>query len=98
MAAGPGIEPGRRNAPLAVVDVTPTILYSLGLPVPSDLEGKVPKDVFASALLRQRPVEIGPPTQRPDPFADRQESLEPAFAAEAEAEMVARLQALGYLE
>jgi predicted AlkP superfamily phosphohydrolase/phosphomutase len=97
MAAGPGIEPGTNGAPLAVADVTPTVLYSLGLPVPSDVEGTVPTAVFSASFVREQPVQVGPPTQPPDPFPDRQEA-EPALGAEAEAEMVERLKALGYIE
>jgi predicted AlkP superfamily phosphohydrolase/phosphomutase len=98
IAAGPGIQPGRRPSPLPLVDVTPMMLHSLGLPVPTDLEGQVPRDVFVPAFLKERPVRTGAPTCAPDPFADRYEAAEPALGAEAEVEMVARLRALGYLE
>jgi predicted AlkP superfamily phosphohydrolase/phosphomutase len=97
-AAGSRIKPGRRDRPLALVDVAPTVLYSMGLPVPSDFEGQVPTDIFDPALIRERPVETGPATLPPTPFADRQGGFESALGAEAEAEMVARLRALGYLE
>jgi predicted AlkP superfamily phosphohydrolase/phosphomutase len=96
-AAGPGIQPGRRAAPIALVDVAPTALYSVGLPVPSDFEGQVPTDIFSAAFVRKRPVEIGPATRPPEPFADRQ-GFESELGADAEVEMVARLKALGYLE
>ena len=98
IAVGPGIEPGQRSEPIALVDVTPTVLYSLDLPIPSDLEGQVPTDVFSTAFVAKRPVRAGSPTHPPDPFPDRQDNQEPVLGAEAEAEMVARLQALGYLE
>jgi predicted AlkP superfamily phosphohydrolase/phosphomutase len=98
LAIGPGIEPGRSETALDIVDVAPTVLYSLGLPVPSDLEGKVPARVFSPVFLRQRPVEKGAPTHPPDPFADVSEASQPPLGEEAEAEMVARLRALGYVE
>jgi predicted AlkP superfamily phosphohydrolase/phosphomutase len=97
MAAGPGVQPGDAGAPIALADVAPTVLHSLGLPVPSDFEGEVATSVFSSAFLRDRPVRTGPPTTPPDPFPQR-ESVEPVLGVEAEAEMVARLKALGYLE
>jgi predicted AlkP superfamily phosphohydrolase/phosphomutase len=98
LASGPGIEPGRSETPLNIVDVAATVLYSLGLPVPSDLEGTVPAPVFSPAFLRDRPVVTGAPTLAPDPFADMGEASPPPLGEEAEAEMVARLQALGYIE
>ena len=54
--------------------------------------------MFSPAFLRERPAEVGLPTEVPDPFAGTQDSTAPALSPEAEAEMVARLQALGYLE
>ncbi len=98
LATGPGIEPGRGTVPLALVDVAPTVLYSLGLPVPSDFEGQVAPGVFTPAFVKEQPVQTGPPTMPPDPFPERSESLQPALGEEAEVEMVERLRALGYLE
>jgi predicted AlkP superfamily phosphohydrolase/phosphomutase len=98
IAAGPGIQSGRREDPLDIMDVAPTVLYSMGLPVPSDFEGRVPTHIFEPSAVRERPVETGPPTVAPTPFADRQGSVASTLGADAEAEMVARLQALGYLE
>jgi len=81
-----------------LVDVTPIMLYSLGLPLPSDLEGEVPDGLFSREFLADRPIERGSPTLGPDPFADRHENPELDLDADAEAEMMARLRALGYLE
>jgi hypothetical protein len=74
------------------------MLYSLGLPLPSDLEGDVPDGLFSPAFLADRPIERGAPTLAPDPFPDRQENPELDLDADAETEMMARLRALGYLE
>jgi predicted AlkP superfamily phosphohydrolase/phosphomutase len=98
MAAGPGIEPGRRK-PVNLVDVTPIALYSTGLPVPQDLEGDVPDGLFTPEQLARRPIESGPPTLAPDPFPEqRLTSSEKALEEDAEAEVMARLKALGYVE
>ena len=99
MAAGPGIEPGKRDTPVDLIDVTPTVLYSLGLPVPQDLEGRVPEGLFTSEHLAHHPFESGPPTLTPDPFPEHRPSRdEKALEEEAEAEVMARLKALGYVE
>jgi hypothetical protein len=53
-ARGPGIRPTRTTA--AVLDVAPTILHSLGVPVARDLEGKVIEGLFEPEFLKKHPV------------------------------------------
>lgn len=79
--------------------MTPTVLYSLGLPIPQDLEGRVPEGLFTSAHLAGQPIESGPPTLTPDPFPEHRPTRdEKAQEDDAEAEVMARLKALGYVE
>jgi phosphonoacetate hydrolase len=48
VAAGPGFRRGARvEAPSGNIDLTPTILRLLGLPVPESLEGRVLSEAFA---------------------------------------------------
>ncbi len=58
IATGPGI---RRGAlPLLnprLIDLAPTILYVLGVPVPKDMDGRILEDLLDPALLQQRPPE-----------------------------------------
>lgn len=94
IAGGPSIRKGLSLSQLSILDVTPTLLYSLSLPIPEDLEGRVPTEIFEPSLLRARPVRIGEPTQPPEPFPQRPAKEE----AKEQAEVLARLKALGYLE
>jgi arylsulfatase A-like enzyme len=93
IACGPGIRAGASHAPLSILDVAPTLLYSLGLPIPSDLEGQVPVGIFDTSYLRTDPPRKGAPTHAtlyvPDENA-------PANR-ERDAEIIERLKALGYL-
>lgn len=94
---GPGVRQGATLHELSILDVAPTLLYSLGLPTPQDLEGRVPLEIFEPALRAGRPVQIVPhssanPPQTPAPNA------EPVYDEEAEAVMLARLRGLGYIE
>ncbi|NNE08504.1 MAG: hypothetical protein HKN20_08080 [Gemmatimonadetes bacterium] len=57
LLAGPGVEPGDRKEASRDVDIAPTILYFLGLPVPEDTDGKVILDAITSGELEQRPIE-----------------------------------------
>jgi hypothetical protein len=63
MAKGPGIRQGLSLPAVSITDVAPTLLYMLGLPVPSDLEGRVAEQIFTSALLQERPIRIGGATR-----------------------------------
>ena len=38
IAGGPGVRSGELLPPMSILDVAPTLLYSLDLPVPGDLE------------------------------------------------------------
>jgi predicted AlkP superfamily phosphohydrolase/phosphomutase len=96
IAAGPGVLEGRVMSGLSILDVAPILLHSLGLPIPEDLEGHVPTQVFEPDWLQARPVRVGPPTRSPDsPATERRSASEDP---EIEAEVRARLRALGYLE
>jgi len=92
MARGPAVAKGARLSQISVLDVTPMLLYALGLPVPEDLEGRVRPDVFESAFVRTHPVVTGEPTVPPEAFPS------PAADGGGEQEVIARLRALGYLD
>ena len=95
MAKGPGICRGRSLPALSIADVAPTLLYTLGLPVPSDLEGCVAEQIFEPVALRKRPARVGEPTQVPEAFPQRLDQKE---EKEGEAQVLERLKQLGYVE
>jgi predicted AlkP superfamily phosphohydrolase/phosphomutase len=45
-AYGPGVPARKQIHDANLVDLMPTILYALGVPIPNDLDGKILKDVF----------------------------------------------------
>jgi predicted AlkP superfamily phosphohydrolase/phosphomutase len=92
IAGGPGIREG--TVELSILDIAPVLLYNLGLPIPDDLEGHVPGEIFQPSLLQARPIRIGESTQPPDPFPQRSAEED----AEGRAKILARLKALGYVE
>ncbi|MBI2881268.1 MAG: alkaline phosphatase family protein [Candidatus Tectomicrobia bacterium] len=96
MAFGPGVAPGRRIEGADIADISPTVLYALGLPVPPEMDGKVLTDAFEPGWVAARPVERGNLT---DP--DAQPSGPDRAEVYTEAETAAierRLKDLGYLE
>lgn len=96
-ASGPGVRQGVALQELSILDVAPLLLYSLGLGIPEDLEGRLPLEIYEPSFRASRPVEIIPATSRgseqlPEPGADI------IYDEEAEAVMLARLRDLGYIE
>jgi len=62
-AYGTAAEPGRRQRG-SVVDVAPTLLYFLGLPVARDMDGYARADLFSRAFTAERPVVFIPSYSR----------------------------------
>ncbi len=58
--AGPGIRAGALIAGPKLVDVVPTLLYALGLPVARDLDGQVLTGAFDASFLAHRPLAFLP--------------------------------------
>jgi predicted AlkP superfamily phosphohydrolase/phosphomutase len=73
-----------------IIDLAPTILYLLGLPVPTNVDGRVLVDALCPSLLEARPVQFAVPE-------DEQDGEETALSEEDVAEIEDRLKALGYL-
>jgi hypothetical protein len=68
-----------------IMDLAPTILHLMELPVPADMDGRVLTEVLTSS----RPVE-----RKASPVGD---DAEVGLSAEETAEVEERLRALGYL-
>jgi len=60
LAVGDGIRPGVRLRAASVLDVAPTLLYLLGLPVARDLEGRVLTEILDEEFARTNPVTFIP--------------------------------------
>jgi predicted AlkP superfamily phosphohydrolase/phosphomutase len=89
---GDGIQPTSRPEGACVYDVTPTILYLMGLPVPSDMDGRVLTDVLEHELLSSRPVETTPAEET------GAEGERLAYTQEDEGIIAERLRGLGYVD
>ena len=60
LVAGGGIRPGAVPQNASVLDVAPTLLYLLGLPVARDMEGRVLTEILDPAFAREHPVTFIP--------------------------------------
>jgi len=92
LAHGPAVAKGALLPQTSVLDITPTLLHALGLPVPEDLEGQVLRGAFESSFIHTHPVVPGKPTQTPEVFPM------PPADREGEEGVITRLKALGYLD
>jgi len=93
LAYGPGVSKGAKIGRRNIVDVGATLLYSVGLDVPSDFEGKVPRAMFAGDHLDAHPIVVGAPTTG---SAKNDDAV--GMGAEEKEQIMAQLQMLGYME
>jgi predicted AlkP superfamily phosphohydrolase/phosphomutase len=87
MAAGPGIAAGQLATDARLIDLAPTILAFLGMPVPRGLDGRILESIFAPDSL----------TVTYDEADSLKGKDEFAFSAEEEAKIKQHLADLGYL-
>ena len=59
LAYGPAVAPGRPTR-ASVLDITPTLLYYLGLPVARDMDGFARTDLFRDTFTASRPITFIP--------------------------------------
>lgn len=87
MASGPRIRPGVLSD-TSILDLAPTILYLMGVPIPSDLDGQMISQMVSEHYLREHPVRYSDRLLRPtmsDPVRKEEEAI------------AQRLRDLGYL-
>lgn len=92
IAKGPGIREGA-TASARLVDIMPTALYSLGLPVPAGLDGEVCRGLFDEEHLQARPVVYGEAAAGDRPAAGGRGTL----TEEEDRQLKDVLRSLGYL-
>jgi hypothetical protein len=95
LAFGNGIRRGATIERRNIVDVGATLLYSLGLDVPADFEGRVAEELFTPEHLEDHPVVLGAPTTEigEEQYAQAGEGM----SADEEEKLKAQLRMLGYL-
>ncbi len=56
LAVGPHIRRGGKVSSASVIDITPTVLHYLGLPIGKDMDGKVLEQAFEPEFMREHPI------------------------------------------
>jgi predicted AlkP superfamily phosphohydrolase/phosphomutase len=90
---GPGVRPGGRVAQASVLDVTPTVLALLGMPVGRDMDGRVLTEAITPEFLAATPLTYTDTYDTDLEFDDEFEDDE-----RVPEELMSRLRALGYIE
>ena len=86
---GPAVKDKARLEGARIIDVAPTILYLLGVPIPSDVDGRV-----LVAALKEEYVMANEIVHSETP--SEVEILEPAYSPEESEEIKERLKGMGY--
>ncbi len=89
---GAALRSGARIDGAEIIDIFPSVLYLMGMPIPEDVDGKVLQHMFTGEFVHRHPIR----------FAERTTSSERASAGETvaaeEEEVLDRLRGLGYLD
>ncbi len=93
LAYGPAIRDGSEVTEAEIIDLAPTILHLLGLPIPDDMDGKVLTGMLTEAYRANHPLRYADTSSDMGPGEDQSDG----YSAEEEAEIEERLKSLGYL-
>ena len=94
MLSGPDISPGRLASRPQIQDLTPTILYLLGIGIPEDMDGQVIEEAIASSYLARHEIEYTKAVISPK---ENSEAEAIGFTEEEMEKVKKRLESLGYL-
>ena len=87
---GKQVRKGGRIEGANIVDLAPTILYVLGLPIPQDMDGRHLREAFQEGYVQAMPLAYSE-------AASSTGSMETGYTEEGEREIQERLRGLGYL-
>ena len=93
IARGEDINAQKQVEPLSILDITPILLYLLGLAIPKDLEGKVPPEIIAESSLKSFPIKYQGKTKALDASSNKKE-----VSAEEKNALMDQLKLLGYMD
>jgi predicted AlkP superfamily phosphohydrolase/phosphomutase len=88
---GPQIERQARLDNVSIIDLAPTILYAMGVPIPQDMDGRPLVEVFVEDAAQ------GIPLMSMIPTYSAQRNEEASYTAEEAKEIERRLRQMGYL-
>jgi hypothetical protein len=91
LGRGPELRAGLTVEGAKIVDYAPTILHSLGSPVPADMDGRALEEIFTEEYMRDNPIRLT------DAVTDEVRAPESDLSDEESEEIRERLRGWGYL-
>ncbi len=90
IASGPAFRQGAKPEGATLLDIAPTVLHLLGVPVPADMDGRVLEEILDPSVVAPAasPTDVSPPSSEP---------VAVAYTDEEDAAIQQRLADLGYL-
>ena len=93
MGYGPMFKQGT-GEDLSIYDITPILLYGLGIKIPKGLDGEVPKNIIKDEYLKLNPIKISESIDN-----EKKESEDKSEITNEEKEaLMAQLKMLGYMD
>jgi len=87
---GPAVKNRAELSGARIIDVTPTILYLMGIPIPKDMDGRVLVEALKEEYVMANEIRYTEATSEA-------EALEPAYSPEENEEIKERLKGMGYM-
>lgn len=94
MMKGPGIKRGQEFSGTRIIDIAPTILHVMGSKIPSDMDGRVLKDIFLQNVVES----ISTLTDSPGTADNDHHQRDSQYSDEERKLIEERLRGLGYIE
>ncbi len=91
MAIGRHIKEGYKVEGAGLEDIAPTVLHTMGFPVPDDMDGKVLTSIMKEDFVRENPVK----KESAEKYLDKDRDV---YSSEEEDVIKDRLAGLGYIE
>jgi predicted AlkP superfamily phosphohydrolase/phosphomutase len=95
ITAGRHLAKGVEKPAVRLVDIAPTVLTLLGMPVADDMDGRVVEELLTPEWRRARPKDTVPTYDTPEWIAARARTPLPSGV---DADLMERLRGLGYIE
>jgi predicted AlkP superfamily phosphohydrolase/phosphomutase len=92
IARGPNVQKNKSINRLNLLDIAPTTLHAMDLPIPQDLQGRVAKELYTPEYLAKHPVTWG------DRTVTGEASVLPSDVPEEDVDVLEKMKALGYIE
>ena len=91
---GKGVKRNALTRDAKIIDIAPTVLYVMGLPVPMDMDGRVLEEAFLPKYLRENPVQV----EKGSEEREGTSAVLEVYSKEESEKIAERLKNLGYMD